>query len=242
MRAQLIAMMKADAGLKRARKKLDYETLSYESENPSIRFFGDTAIVTVSKKNNWRYLDSKCLTRHQATEVWLKRNGKWRLRVGHVSTFHCDPKPWHPIHSAVAAIFPDTRLPMNTNLEAVGEIRTLIDEIAARSGVIDDASGAMTRIFAKDYVATNVNGEVGADRSDLLNALKKGSIRRIGQPRETRAIQVFDDTGIVTFRLDAPDKTKAQPGDSQQFTVVLVKIEGQWSIAASHTSKVAAAE
>ncbi|MEO7672734.1 MAG: hypothetical protein ABIU09_01485, partial [Pyrinomonadaceae bacterium] len=44
-REQLIAMMRADSAPLRAGKKLDYQTLSYESENPQFHFYGSSAVI-----------------------------------------------------------------------------------------------------------------------------------------------------------------------------------------------------
>jgi hypothetical protein len=48
---QLVAMMNADQALLKARRKLEYDTISYEAENPQFHFYGQTAVLNVSKKN-----------------------------------------------------------------------------------------------------------------------------------------------------------------------------------------------
>lgn len=52
-REQLSAMVKWDAAALKTGKKLDFETLSYDSDLPSVQLHGDVAIVNVLKKNLW---------------------------------------------------------------------------------------------------------------------------------------------------------------------------------------------
>lgn len=220
-REQLIAMLKADAVVLKAGKKLEYQTHSYDSNHPQIRLFGSAAVVTAMKNNNWEYRESKCLTRYQATDVWVKRDGNWRLVAGHSTTFQCDQPPWFPGHPAITAIPTETRPLTLPDSAAENEIRTVLN--------IQDEAGA-NRVFAKDYIGTNLAGEVLPDRSPLTAALVPGKVR------EDEVIQVFDDAAVYLFRSKSP----ARPGrssSSQQFMVVLVKTDGRWRIAASHVTK-----
>ena len=119
-------MMKADATMLRVGKKLDYETLSYEGENPQFHFYGQAAIVNITKKNYWQYHGNKCLTRTQGTELWLKRDGAWRAAASHVSTFQCEAMPFYPIHPAVAAIPSLTKAPPSADPES--EAQSAVDK------------------------------------------------------------------------------------------------------------------
>ncbi len=240
-RSQLIAMMKADAGPVRAGKKLDFQTISYESENPQFNFFGQTAIVNVSKKNFWQYRGNKCLTRTQATEVWLKRESIWYLAAGHVTTFQCEPKPFHPIHAAVAAIPSLTKAPPNSDLEAEGQVRAVVNEIAnARLSGEDAFSAALGKNLVKDFVATNIKGEVVNDRSVLAVLPQPSSGRALGIRNQDEAILIYDDTAIHSFRIRGPAAVLAgiPPDGPQQCTIVLVKTRGTWLIVAAHISKI----
>lgn len=240
-REQLIAMMKADSGPVRAGKKLDYETISYESENPQFHFYGQAAIVNIFKKNFWQYRGIKCLTRTQATELWSKRNGEWQLAGAHVTTFQCEAKPFHPIHPAAAAIPSITKAPANSDPEAESQIRAVVGEIAnARlSGSVSFAA-ALEKNSVKDFVATNINGEVLRDRS-LLSSLPQPTSGRIpGLRNQDDAIQIFGDAAILTFRVKAAaPKPGTAPESPQQCTIILVNVQGKWLIAATHVSKIA---
>ena len=240
-REQLIAMMKADSGPVRVGKKLDYETLSYESENPQFHFYGQAAIVSIFKKNFWQYRGIKCLTRTQATELWLKRDGRWKLAAGHVTTFQCEAKPFHPIHPAVAAIPSLTKAPPNSDSDAESQIRAVVGEIAnARVSGPDSLAAAVEKNSVKDFVATNINGDVLRDRS-LLASLPQPTPGRIpGLRNQDDAIQIFGDAAIFTFRIKAAAaKPGTTPESPQQCTIMLVNLQGKWLIAATHISKIA---
>ena len=237
-REQLIAMMKADSGPVRAGKKLDYETLSYESENPQFHFYSQTAIVNIFKKNLWQYHGNKCLTKTQATELWLKRDGSWHLAAGHVTTFQCDAKPFHPIHPAVAAIPSITKAPANSDPEAENQIRTVVNEIAnARVSGPDSFAAVIEKNTVKDFVATNINGEVFRDRSTLASLPQPTPSRIPGLRNQDEAILIYDNAAIYTFRVRPASATASE--SSQQCTIFLANIQGKWLIAATHISKIA---
>lgn len=229
-RAQLISMMKADARDLAAGKKLDFQTVSYESENPQIRFFGTTAIVNIEKKNVWRYKSDQCLTRYQTTEVWIKREDAWRVAAAHATTFQCDPAPVYPLHPAVAAIPSQTMPQGNPDLAVDVAVRGTIAQIS------DSASGS-EKFFADGYISANVGGELSPERSPLITALQA---RLIGQSRLIRrdeALQIFGDTAVYMFRF----KQKGRSGEPEvpiQASMVLVEMDGQWKAVASHFSKV----
>lgn len=235
-REQLIAMMKADSIPIKAGKKLDYETISYESENPQFQFHGQTAIVNIFKKNFWQYRGSKCMTKTQATELWSKRDGKWHLAAAHVTTFQCDPKPFHLIHAAVAAIPSQTKAPANSDPEAESQIRGVINEIAnARASGAEGFAAVLEKNTVKDFVATNAIGEVLRDRSVLASMPQPTTSRVPGLRNQDDAVQIFGDAALFTFRA----KPAAASESPQQCTMILAKIQGKWLITATHVSKIA---
>ena len=220
-RDQLIAMMKADAVILKAGRKLDYETLSYNADHPQIRLFGSTAIVNSRKNNNWQYRGSMCLTRYQVTDVWVKNGDKWELAASQSTTFQCDPMPWIPGHAALTAV-PSEYAPKSHPDSAVE------NEIKAALNLENEA--AADKLFAKGYIHTNLEGQVLPERGQLIAALQAG------KEREGQVIQVFDHTAVYLFRQNVP----ARPGKrsfTQQFMVVLVKHDERWQIAASHVTK-----
>lgn len=238
-REQLIAMMKADSGPVRAGKKLDYETLSYESENPQFHFYGQTAIVNIFKKNFWQYKGSKCLTKTQGTELWINREGMWRVAAGHVTTFQCDPKPFYPIHPAVAAIPSITKAPPNTDIEAEAQIRAVVNEIVnSRSSGTDLVAAILVKNTVKEFVATNLAGEVVHDRSILASLPTPTPGRIPGLRNQDDAILVYDDAAIFTLRVKASTTPIGAVQLPQQCTLYLVKLQGRWLIAAAHISKI----
>lgn len=227
-REQLLAMVRWDALAIKNRRKLDFETLSYDSESPSVRIVGRTAVINVLKNNLWRYKDSKCLSRYQATEVWIKRVSAWQLLSGHMTTFQCDPMPWQPPHPALSSFASSTKPKAATRPEAELEIRETLRALTNPTL----GSRHATDAFSSEFVFTNLKGEVGRDRGFLLNALRTDTNPRSERYRDDEAIQIFDDTAIYLFRL----RMNTEPPSSMNISIVLVKQNGEWQIVASHVT------
>ena len=235
-REQLLVMMRADALVLKAGKKLDYDTISYESENPRFNFYGRAAILNLAKKNYWQYRGLKCMTRYQATELWVKPEGDWKIAASHSTTFQCDPKPFHPIHPAVAAIPSRTKAPPNNDAQAELQLREIINSIAGARSETDKLGGAARLHTSSNFIATNTQGEVIKDRTILetMPALTGG--RGPGRRITDDALVIFGEAAIYTYKLRSMS-TAANGEASQQVTVFFAKQDGRWMIAAAHFSK-----
>lgn len=239
LRDQLIAMMKADSLILNARKKLDYETLFYETENPQIRFYGRTAIVISTKKNLWQYRGQKCLTRLVSTELWVKPDAEWKLAAGHATTFQCDPKPFHPIHQAVATV-PTRGKPINADIDAEQRVRELLTAfVKARAAGGKTYEAVIESTVAKDFRAIDLNGESTTDRSSLAD-LAAPAARSTGIRNQDDALIIYPDSAVYTFKIRAAAATGTASRSSKQCSVFLVKTEGRWLIAGTHATKYAA--
>jgi hypothetical protein len=234
LREQLIAMMRADSFIVQAGKKLDYETIRYESENPQINFYARTAIVNIAKKNYWQYRGQKCQTRTQATEVWVKPADEWKIAAGHTTTFQCDPKPFHPIHAAVAAIQSRTKAPANADLESEQQIRELVKMLAAaRASLEEPFEAVIDRHTADSFVSTGLKGEVGRDRSILATIQVPLPNRAAGFRSQDDAVLIYGNAAVYTYRPRDPGSID----NPQQCTIIFAKVGGRWLIVAAHTSR-----
>lgn len=232
-RDQLIAMMKADAVLLGAGKKLDYETLQYETESPQIRFLGLAAIVTSTKRNLWQYKGQKCLTKMATTELWVKPDGDWKLAAGHGTTFQCDNKPFHPIHPAVAKTPPRTK-PANTDTDTEQLIRSLLTEVSlAQSGRIENAATVLKSGVSADFKGLDANGESSTDRS-ILADLPLAVSRSVGMRDPNDILMIFPGAAVYSFKIKA---AAVQPSAPKQCSIFLARQDGRWQIAAFHISK-----
>lgn len=234
-RDQLIAMMRADSIFLAAGKKLDYETLLYETEDPQIRFYGRAAIVTSSKRNYWQYRGQKCLTKMISTELWVRPENHWKLAAGHTTTFQCDPKPFHPIHHAVSAV-PVRSKPPNTDLEAEQAIRELLNALGkAQKAGGETNRAAMGSVLAPDFGAIDEAGNSTSEYSSVCN-IPVTSTRSVGIRNMDDALVIYPDAAVYTFRskVSAP---ASQPGFPKQCSLFLVKSEERWLIVSAHTSK-----
>ncbi len=239
-REQLIAMMKADAILLRAGKKPDYNTISYETENPHIRFFGRSAIVTSTKKNFWQYRDQKCLTKTIATEIWVKPENDWKIAAGQVTSFQCDPKPYHPIHPAVALVPVRSRPPINTDTESEQHIREIINGLVQARGTANGSfKSILERYVADDFSAIDVSGDTIQDRSVLRSIAASSPSRQPGLRNQDDALIIYPDAAVYTFKL-RPEPTDPTGEPPRQFSVFFARSDNRWLIVAAHTSKYSA--
>ena len=231
---QLVAMMNADQVQLKARKKLEYDTISYEAENPSFHFYGQTAVLNVSKKNYWQYRGQKCMTRSQGTELWIKRDGDWRIAAAHVTSFHCDPKPYYPMHAAVTAVGSITKAPPNTDSASEQQIRDVINSfVKARVSTEAALESVLDRHVSKDLVFTDINGEVGQGRSLLETMPAASGARSAGLKNQDDAIVVFDGAAVFSYKL----RGEAPSDGPRQCSVFFAKVADRWVIVAAHISR-----
>ena len=231
---QLIAMVRWDAAAIRSGKKLDFETLSFDNENPTVKIFGDAAIVTGVKKNLWRYKESRCLNRYHSTDLFSRINGQWRLVLGHMSLIPCDPMPWQPPHPAVADIRNQSKPSRHISPSTETEVRELIAKLTEAG--LSGTNGS--DIFAPEYVFTALNNQVSEDRSRLLSALRTPTSRTGERYRDDEAFLNFGgNVAAYVFRLRSFAKgPDAKPEPPVTFSVIFSKLEGAWRIVASHES------
>ena len=235
-REHLAAMVRSDAAAKRAKRTLDFETIAFDSDAPSIKVIGDVAIVTALKRNEWKYRDSKCITRYQSTDVWVRAGSEWRLAAGAANIIQCEPMPWHPPHPAVASI-PEKNTPPETNDPAEQEIETLLQELVRTSETGDTASGH-GRHFLADYVFTNAEAIRSDNPSELIEVIRAGSHPSQRTSIEEEGYFLYSDTAIYIFGA----RTRPRPGSIERaktiyYLTVLVKIDGHWKFAAAHATK-----
>lgn len=237
MREQLLAMMRADSVLLKAGKRLDFDTIYYEAENPRFHFYGSVAILNVVRKNYWQYHGQKCLTTTHTTELWIRKTGDWKIAAGHVTTFQCEPKPYYPVHAAVAAIPSINKPPVNGDSGDEQQVRELIlSLVKARNSGSGAFEAAVEKNVTADFVSTNVKGEVDRDRIALTSLPAPQPARAPGLRGQDEALVIYDSGAIFSYKLKAG--TGSEAGSSPlQSTVFLVKIDGRWQIAAVHMSK-----
>jgi hypothetical protein len=233
-RDQLEAMVRWDAAAIKAGKKLDFETLSYDSDLPSIQVFGDVAIVNVLKKNLWRYREDKCLTQYQTTELWIKAESAWKIAAGHMSTIQCDQMPWQPPHPAVAEIRPLAKPLKFISATAETELRELLTKLTD-AGLRNDTNADA---FVPEYSFTATNASISGDRSGLLSALKVPTMRNRDRYRDDEVFLNFGPAALYLFRIRSfPKPGETTPTPPIVFSVMFVKAGANWRIAASHASE-----
>ena len=234
-REQLSAMVRWDAAAIKSGKRLSFETLSYDSEVPAIRIYGDAAIVTTLKKNLWRYKDAKCLTRYQTTELWIKSESAWKVATAHMSTMQCDPMPWQPPHPALADIRAQSKPTKFLSTTAETELRELLSKLNDNGLQTDTNSDA----FTQEFVSTDTNSNISSDRTGLLAALKIPSIRNRERYRDDEVFLSFGNAAIYVFRVRSfPKADEPAPPRPVVYSVMFVRSKTEWKIAAAHASEI----
>ena len=234
-REQLSAMVRWDAAAIKSGKRLSFETLSYDSEVPAIRIYGDAAIVTTLKKNLWRYKDDKCLTRYQTTELWIQSESAWKVATAHMSTMQCDPMPWQPPHPALADIRAQSKPTKFLSTTAETELRELLSKLNDNGLQTDTNSDA----FTQEFVSTDTNSNISSDRTGLLAALKIPSIRNRERYRDDEVFLNFGNAAIYVFRVRSfPKADEPTPPRPVVYSVMFVRVKTEWKIAAAHASEI----
>lgn len=231
---QLIAMVRWDAAALKSGKKLDVETISFDNENPIVHMFGDAAVVTGVKKNEWRYRSSHCINRYQSTDVFTRMNGQWRLVLGHMSPIPCNPKPPQPPHPAVADIRNQSKPTKHLSPTTETELRELMSKLT-ETGL----SGSVgVDAFAAEYVATSISNAVTNDRGPVIAALRTPTLKTGERYRDDEAFLNFGgNVAVYLFRIRSFAKNpESKPEPPVTYSVVFVKQDGAWKIAASHAS------
>jgi hypothetical protein len=233
-RDQLSAMVKWDAAAMKAGKKLDFETLSYDSDLPIVQVHGDVAIVNVLKKNLWRYKDDRCLTQYQTTELWIRFDSTWKIAAAHMSTLQCDKMPWQPPHPAVAEIRPLAKPTKFISVTAETELRELISKLND-AGMRSDTN---VDPFLSDFLFTSTNSSTSGDRSGLLTALKVPTMRNRERYRDDEVFLSFGPAAIYLFRIRSlPRAGETTAPAPIIFSVMFIRSGAVWQIAAAHASE-----
>ena len=56
-----------------------------ESENFRVRIYGDSAVVTTVARTKGKFMGQDFSTQERATDVFVKRNGRWRCVLTHLT-------------------------------------------------------------------------------------------------------------------------------------------------------------
>ena len=234
-REQLAAMVRWDAAAIKSGKTLDFETLSFESELPSIHVMGEVAVVNTLKKNVWRYKDDRCLTQYQTTELWIKLAGAWKVAAGHMTPIQCSPMPYQPPHPAVSAMSALEKPVKHISTTAETELRELL------SGLTDAGLRRDTNVdaFAPAFVSTDTNSRISSDRGLVLEAIKIPTMRNRERYRYDEVFLSFGNAAIYVFRV------RTFPKDGQTvrprpvvYSIMFVRAGTDWKIAAAHASEI----
>ena len=64
---------------------LTHETM--ESEDLRVRIYGDSAVVTAVTRTKGKFMGQEFSTQERATDVFVKRDGRWRCVITHLTRF-----------------------------------------------------------------------------------------------------------------------------------------------------------
>ena len=58
-----------------------------QSEGMNVRSYGDSVIVTALTKTKGKFAGNEFTTQERATDVFVKRNGRWQCVFSQLTTF-----------------------------------------------------------------------------------------------------------------------------------------------------------
>jgi len=58
-----------------------------ESEDFRVRVYGDSAVVTALTRTNGKFMGQEFSTQERATDVFVKRDGRWKCVLTHLTRF-----------------------------------------------------------------------------------------------------------------------------------------------------------
>ena len=58
-----------------------------ESEDFRVRIYGDSAVVTAVTRTKGKFIGQEFSTQERATDVFVKRDGRWRCVITHLTRF-----------------------------------------------------------------------------------------------------------------------------------------------------------
>jgi ketosteroid isomerase-like protein len=57
------------------------------SEDPRVRVYGDSAVVTAISRTKGKFMGQEFSTQERATDVFVKRGGRWQCVLTHLTRF-----------------------------------------------------------------------------------------------------------------------------------------------------------
>jgi ketosteroid isomerase-like protein len=202
--------------LKKEWADTSYKALSATTENPKVRIFGNTALITA----DWTFTSQATvpdaiehLDRGRYTGVYEKRDGKWMLIAEHFSEAPHDRKVME-------------QQVMKAGLQ-YGQIIKAQD------------AAAIEMILADEYLFTNEDGKVKTKAEDVAD-YKKGETKIEVADITDQKVRIIGNGAAVetgTFHVKGMNKGKAFD-DTERYTTVWVWRGGRWQVVADHVSNV----
>ena len=83
-----------------------------DSQEVRVRVYGTTAIVTALTSSKAKYMGQEFTTRERATDVFVKRDGRWQCVTTHLTTFTKKQSTYESFYNGILS------RPMGEQLEA----------------------------------------------------------------------------------------------------------------------------
>ena len=155
------------------------------------------------------------------------------IAVGMMFASSCNTSPEKATSSSTPAA---TSAPTSTeNVEQA--IRQLVNE--RDQAVQRGDTAAIDRIYADDYISTNIYGVVRT-KSQVIEDFKSGALKIESVTSDEVNVRAHGDTAIVTGRttMKVQDRGRDTSGQSR-FTQVYMKRNGRWQIVAFQLTRIA---
>ena len=219
-----------------------------QAEDVIVRLYGDTAVVIERRRQTATFDGQPRPSDVRATEVWIKREGGWRLVATHTTPVR-DPISGPLLPGRAAGQTTGTTDPGKEPLQAetraempngasqaereVLRARMEEDEATRRNDV-----DALARFYADDYLFVTYAGTL-TNREYQLEAFRSGFMRIPVRTQEDVIVHIYGDTAVViSHRRQVATVAGRTRSPEQRATSIWVKRQGQWQVVSAQVTPI----
>jgi len=223
--------------------------LARTEEDVIVRVYGDTAVVIERRKQTATFDGQPRPSDVRATEVWVKREGGWRLASTSITPVQ-EPVPGPSLPGRAVGQTARTENSVNEPVRAeTGEgipngasqaerevLRAAQEEDeATRRNDVD----ALARIYGDDYLFVTYAGSV-TNKEYQVEAFRSGFMRIPARTPEDVIVRVYGDTAVKITRRKQTATVGLRSGVNreQRVTSVWVKRRGQWQLVSGQVTPI----
>ena len=221
------------------------------TEDVIVRVYGDTAVVIERRKQTATVDGQPRPGDTRATELWVKREGGWRLVSTSVTPVQEPvPGPGPSLPGRAPGQIPGTKnalnepVPAGTGAEIPNGASQAEQEVLKAAQEEDDATvrndiDALARFYGDDYLFVCYAGCL-TNKEYQLEAFRSGFMRIPARTPEEVIVRVYGDTAVKITRRKQTATVGLRSGVNrgQRVTSVWVKRQGRWQLVSGQVTPI----